>query len=86
MNVINNSYNKSVMCVPIGEIVLVSMPADGPVEAWQFPPDGQDTTATSSFTQQDVNEGTVWYKHYGSGTQRDTFQFQVTQFTVHSFG
>lgn len=74
------------MCVPVGEIVLVSMPADGPVEAWQFPPDGQDTTATSSFTQQDVNEGTVWYKHYGSGTQRDTFQFQVRQFTVHSIG
>ncbi|CAM4540352.1 unnamed protein product [Leuciscus chuanchicus] len=61
-----------------GEIVLVSMPADGPVEAWQSFPDGQDTTPTSSFTQQDVNEGTVWYRHYGSGTQRDTFQFQVS--------
>lgn len=63
------------MC--LGEIVLVSMPADGPVEAWQSFPDSQDTTPTSSFTQQDVNEGTVWYRHYGSGTQRDTFQFQV---------
>ncbi|XP_073717143.1 extracellular matrix organizing protein FRAS1 [Misgurnus anguillicaudatus] len=61
-----------------GEIVLVSMPADGPVEAWQFHPDGQDTTPTSSFTQQDINEGTVWYRHYGSGAQRDTFQFQVS--------
>ncbi|XP_073695623.1 extracellular matrix organizing protein FRAS1 [Garra rufa] len=61
-----------------GEIVLVSMPADGPVEAWQSFPDGQDPTPTSSFTQQDVNEGTVWYRHYGSGTQRDTFQFQVS--------
>ncbi|XP_042580368.1 extracellular matrix organizing protein FRAS1-like [Cyprinus carpio] len=61
-----------------GEIVLVSMPADGPVEAWQSFPDGQDTTPTSSFTQQDVNEGTVWYRHYGSTTQKDTFQFQVS--------
>ncbi|XP_051540724.1 extracellular matrix organizing protein FRAS1-like [Myxocyprinus asiaticus] len=60
-----------------GEIVLVSMPADGPVETWSFP-DDQDTTPTSSFTQQDINEGTVWYRHYGSGTQRDTFQFQVS--------
>uniref|UniRef100_A0A8C1C586 Fraser extracellular matrix complex subunit 1 n=1 Tax=Cyprinus carpio carpio TaxID=630221 RepID=A0A8C1C586_CYPCA len=60
-----------------GEIVLVSMPADGPVEAWQSFPDAQNTTPTSSFTQQDVNEGTVWYRHYGSGSQRDTFQFQV---------
>uniref|UniRef100_A0A8C1KDS0 Fraser extracellular matrix complex subunit 1 n=1 Tax=Cyprinus carpio TaxID=7962 RepID=A0A8C1KDS0_CYPCA len=61
-----------------GEIVLVSMPADGPVEAWQSFPDAQNTTPTSSFTQQDVNEGTVWYRHYGSGSQRDTFQFQVS--------
>uniref|UniRef100_A0A672MQB1 Extracellular matrix protein FRAS1-like n=1 Tax=Sinocyclocheilus grahami TaxID=75366 RepID=A0A672MQB1_SINGR len=67
------------------EIVLVSMPADGPVEAWQSFPDAQDTTPTSSFTQQDVNEGTVWYRHYGSGSQRDTFQFQVRR-TQLAFG
>ncbi|XP_046698206.1 extracellular matrix protein FRAS1 [Silurus meridionalis] len=61
-----------------GEIVLVSMAADGPVEAWQAFPEGRDTTPTSSFTQRDVNEGTVWYRHYGRGTQRDSFQFQVS--------
>ncbi|KAM9446229.1 extracellular matrix organizing protein FRAS1 [Clarias gariepinus] len=61
-----------------GEIVLVPMAADGPVEAWQTFPESRDTTPTSSFTQQDVNEGTVWYRHYGRGTQRDTFQFQVS--------
>lgn len=68
------------MCVfvCVGEIVLVSMAADGPMEAWQAFPERRDTTPTSSFTQQDVNEGTVWYRHYGRGTQRDTFQFQVT--------
>ncbi|RXN23492.1 extracellular matrix FRAS1-like protein [Labeo rohita] len=65
------------------EIVLVSMPADGPVEAWESFPDGQDPTPTSSFTQQDVNEGTVWYRHYGSGTleHRDRPYHHVRFFT-----
>ncbi|XP_017560623.2 extracellular matrix protein FRAS1 [Pygocentrus nattereri] len=61
-----------------GEIVFVPMPADGPVEAWQAFPEDRDTTPTTTFTQQDVNEGTVWYRHYGKSTQRDTFQFQVS--------
>lgn len=72
------------MYVFVGEIVLVSMAADGPVEAWQAFPEGRDTTPASSFTQQDVNEGTVWYRHYGRGTQRDTFQFQVTNTHKHT--
>ncbi|XP_035385518.1 extracellular matrix protein FRAS1 isoform X2 [Electrophorus electricus] len=61
-----------------GELVLVPMPADGPVEDWQASPLGRDSTPTSTFTQQDVNEGTVWYRHYGRGTERDRFQFQVS--------
>ncbi|XP_071003248.1 extracellular matrix organizing protein FRAS1-like, partial [Oncorhynchus clarkii lewisi] len=65
-----------------GKVVLVPMPADGPVEGWQPSPDDRSSTPTSSFTQQDVNEGTVWYKHFGSagasGPQGDTLQFQVT--------
>ncbi|TSN86075.1 Extracellular matrix protein FRAS1 [Bagarius yarrelli] len=61
-----------------GEIVLVSMASDGPVEAWQAFPQSRDATPTSSFTQQDVNEGTVWYRHYGRSTQKEIFQFQVS--------
>ncbi|CAB1319256.1 unnamed protein product [Coregonus sp. 'balchen'] len=65
-----------------GEVVLVPMQADGPVEGWQPSPDDRISTPTSSFTQQDVNEGTVWYKHFGiagaSGPQGETFQFQVS--------
>ncbi|CAB1322441.1 unnamed protein product, partial [Coregonus sp. 'balchen'] len=63
-----------------GEVVLVPMPADGPVEGWQPSPDDRISTPTSSFTQQDVNEGSVWYKHFGTAgrTQGDTFQFQVS--------
>uniref|UniRef100_A0A8B9RD46 Fraser extracellular matrix complex subunit 1 n=1 Tax=Astyanax mexicanus TaxID=7994 RepID=A0A8B9RD46_ASTMX len=57
--------------------VFVPMPADGPIEAWQAFPENRDTTPTTTFTQQDINEGTVWYRHYGKSTQRDTFQFQV---------
>lgn len=68
----------------VGEILLVSMAADGPVESWQAFPEGRDTTPTSSFTQRDVNEGTVWYRHYGRDTQRDTFQFQVTNTHTHT--
>ncbi|XP_056136283.1 extracellular matrix protein FRAS1 [Lampris incognitus] len=60
-----------------GEVVLVPMPADGPAEAWQ--PDADGSTPTSSFTQQDVNDGTVWYRHSGAGTHSDMFQFQLSR-------
>ncbi|KAG7220426.1 hypothetical protein INR49_003292 [Caranx melampygus] len=43
-----------------GEVVLVSMPADGPPEGWRPSlADDQGFTSTTSFTQQDVNDGTV---------------------------
>ncbi|XP_076856944.1 extracellular matrix organizing protein FRAS1 isoform X2 [Brachyhypopomus gauderio] len=61
-----------------GELVLVPMPADDPEEDWQDSPLGRDPTPTSTFTQQDVNEGTVWYRHYGGSIERDSFQFQVS--------
>uniref|UniRef100_A0A8C7MVD0 Fraser extracellular matrix complex subunit 1 n=1 Tax=Oncorhynchus kisutch TaxID=8019 RepID=A0A8C7MVD0_ONCKI len=63
-----------------GEVLLVPMPADGPLEGWHPSPDDRSSTPTSSFTQQDVNEGTVWYKHFGTTgmTEGDTFLFQVS--------
>ncbi|XP_028271091.1 extracellular matrix organizing protein FRAS1 isoform X8 [Parambassis ranga] len=62
-----------------GEVVLVSMPADGPPEGWRPSlTDDRGFTVTTSFTQQDVNDGTVWYRHFGSGSSGDSFQFQVS--------
>ncbi|KAM6954491.1 extracellular matrix organizing protein FRAS1 [Aplochiton taeniatus] len=61
-----------------GEVVLVPMPADGPSEAWQPSPGDRTSTPTSSFTQQDINEGTVWYRHYGNDQHSDSFLFQVS--------
>uniref|UniRef100_UPI001ED83835 extracellular matrix protein FRAS1 n=1 Tax=Scatophagus argus TaxID=75038 RepID=UPI001ED83835 len=62
-----------------GEVVLVSMPADGPAEGWRPSlTDDQGFTPTTSFTQQDVNDGTVWYRHFGRGSNSDSFQFQVS--------
>ncbi|KAJ8398108.1 hypothetical protein AAFF_G00431850 [Aldrovandia affinis] len=62
-----------------GEVVLlVPMPADGPADGWQRLPDGRAATSTTSFTQQDVNEGIVWYRHSGAGALWDTFQFQMS--------
>uniref|UniRef100_A0A8D0CH89 Fraser extracellular matrix complex subunit 1 n=1 Tax=Scleropages formosus TaxID=113540 RepID=A0A8D0CH89_SCLFO len=62
-----------------GELVLlVPMPADGPADGWQRLPDGRASVPTISFTQQDVNEGIVWYRHFGPGANRDTFEFQVS--------
>lgn len=61
-----------------GEVVLVSMPADGPPDGWRPSlTDDQGFTSTMSFTQQDVEDGTVWYRHFGHGTNSDSFQFQV---------
>uniref|UniRef100_A0A3Q3MY85 Fraser extracellular matrix complex subunit 1 n=1 Tax=Mastacembelus armatus TaxID=205130 RepID=A0A3Q3MY85_9TELE len=66
-----------------GEVVLVSMPADSPPEGWRPSlTDERGFTATTSFTQQDVNDGAVWYRHFGSGTGSDSFQFQVSADSV----
>ncbi|XP_013870055.1 extracellular matrix organizing protein FRAS1 [Austrofundulus limnaeus] len=62
-----------------GEVVLVSMPADSPPEGWRPSlTDARHFTSTTSFTQQDVNDGTVWYRHFGSGYESDSFHFQVS--------
>lgn len=55
------------------------MPADGPPEGW-LPSltDDRSFTATTSFTQQDVNDGAVWYRHFGTGSSGDSFLFQVS--------
>ncbi|XP_031463336.1 extracellular matrix protein FRAS1 [Phasianus colchicus] len=62
-----------------GEVVLlVPMPADGPAESWQLLPDGRAASPTTSFTQQDINNGVVWYRHSGTQVESDSFQFQVS--------
>ncbi|XP_029366253.1 extracellular matrix organizing protein FRAS1 isoform X2 [Echeneis naucrates] len=62
-----------------GEVVLVSMPADGPPEGWRPSlTDDRGFTSTTSFTQQDVDDGTVWYRHFGRDTNSDSFQFRVS--------
>ncbi|XP_029456255.1 extracellular matrix protein FRAS1 isoform X2 [Rhinatrema bivittatum] len=65
-----------------GELVLlVPMPADGPADGSRLLPDGRMATRTTSFTQQDIDEGVVWYRHSGSQSQSDSFQFQVSHGT-----
>ncbi|KAJ7419121.1 hypothetical protein WISP_55751 [Willisornis vidua] len=54
------------------------MPADGPAHSWQRLPDGRAASPTASFTQQDINEGIVWYRHSGAEVESDSFQFQVS--------
>uniref|UniRef100_A0A803XZT8 Calx-beta domain-containing protein n=1 Tax=Meleagris gallopavo TaxID=9103 RepID=A0A803XZT8_MELGA len=62
-----------------GEVVLlVPMPADGPAESWQLLPDGRAASPTTSFTQQDINNGIVWYRHSGTQVESDSFHFQVS--------
>ncbi|XP_007496032.2 extracellular matrix organizing protein FRAS1 isoform X2 [Monodelphis domestica] len=62
-----------------GEVVLLmNMPAGSPVDGRHHLPDGRMATPTNTFTQQDINEGIVWYKHLGSQAQSDSFNFQVS--------
>ncbi|CAN9512669.1 unnamed protein product [Ophioblennius macclurei] len=62
-----------------GEVVLMAMPADGPPDGWRTSlTDDRGFTATTSFTQQDVNDGSVWYRHFGADSSSDSFQFQVS--------
>ncbi|XP_056274598.1 extracellular matrix protein FRAS1 [Pseudoliparis swirei] len=62
-----------------GEVVLVSTLADGPAEGWRpAPADERGLTATTSFTQQDVNDGAVWYRHFGGDANADSFLFRVS--------
>nr|XP_056711523.1 LOW QUALITY PROTEIN: extracellular matrix organizing protein FRAS1 [Euleptes europaea] len=66
-----------------GEVVfLVPMPADDPGLKWQPMPNGRAATPTTSFTQQDINEGVIWYRHSGSETESDSFRFQVSSSTI----
>uniref|UniRef100_A0A4W3I1G5 Fraser extracellular matrix complex subunit 1 n=1 Tax=Callorhinchus milii TaxID=7868 RepID=A0A4W3I1G5_CALMI len=59
-------------------VLLVPMPADGPADGWQRLPDGRIATVTTSFTQQDIDDGIVWYRHSGTISTKDSFNFQVT--------
>ncbi|XP_053831515.1 extracellular matrix organizing protein FRAS1 [Vidua macroura] len=62
-----------------GEVVLlVPMPADGPADSWQLLPNGRAASPTTSFTQQDISDGIVWYRHSGAEVESDSFQFQVS--------
>lgn len=62
----------------LGEVVLLAnMPADNPADEGQHLPDGRTATPTSTFTQQDINEGALWYRHSGVPAQGDSFSFQV---------
>lgn len=54
------------------------MPADSPANEGQHLPDGRTATPTSTFSQQDIDEGIVWYRHSGVPAQSDSFRFQVT--------
>nr|XP_046204305.1 extracellular matrix organizing protein FRAS1-like [Oncorhynchus gorbuscha] len=47
-----------------GEVLLVPMPATARWKVGSPRPTTGVLPPTSSFTQQDVNEGTVWYKHW----------------------
>ncbi|XP_054995058.1 extracellular matrix organizing protein FRAS1 [Sorex araneus] len=65
-----------------GEVVLlINMPADSPADGGQHLPDGRTATPTSTFTQQDIDEGIVWYRHSGVPAQSDSFRFQVSSAT-----
>ncbi|XP_070468854.1 extracellular matrix organizing protein FRAS1 isoform X1 [Equus przewalskii] len=65
-----------------GEVVLlVNMPADSPADEGQHLPDGRTAAPTSTFTQQDIDEGIVWYRHSGVPAQSDSFRFQVSSAT-----
>lgn len=73
--------SNSVACASLGEVVLLmDLPADSPaepVEERQHLPDGRMPTPISTFTQQDINDGIVWYRHLGAPAQSDSFHFQV---------
>ncbi|XP_048220046.1 extracellular matrix organizing protein FRAS1 isoform X2 [Perognathus longimembris pacificus] len=65
-----------------GEVVLLmNLPADSPASGGQHLPDGRTVTPTSTFTQQDIDEGIVWYRHSGAPAQSDSFRFQVSRVT-----
>ncbi|XP_064918597.1 extracellular matrix organizing protein FRAS1 isoform X3 [Columba livia] len=60
-----------------GDVVLL-VPADGPADPRQLLPDGRAASPTRSFTQQDVDDGLVWYRHSGAAGDSDSFQFEVS--------
>uniref|UniRef100_A0A8C6YA37 VWFC domain-containing protein n=1 Tax=Naja naja TaxID=35670 RepID=A0A8C6YA37_NAJNA len=67
-----------------GEVVfLVPMPADDSGLGWQPLASGGRATPITTFTQQDINEGVIWYRHSGAETESDSFRFQVRYTITH---
>ncbi|XP_069341542.1 extracellular matrix organizing protein FRAS1 [Eulemur rufifrons] len=65
-----------------GQLVLLgNTPADGPAPGGQHLPDGRTATPVSTFTQRDIDQGAVWYRHSGAPGQSDSFRFQVSRAT-----
>uniref|UniRef100_A0A6I8NJC9 Fraser extracellular matrix complex subunit 1 n=1 Tax=Ornithorhynchus anatinus TaxID=9258 RepID=A0A6I8NJC9_ORNAN len=65
----------------LGEVVLLpTLPADGPADGEQ-PSSGEGAPIpTATFTQQDIDDGSVWYRLSGTPAQaqQDSFRFEVS--------
>lgn len=91
ISILLSQRSNRMACASLGEVVLLmDLPADSPAgpagpaagptspaEEGQHLPDGRMATPTSTFTQQDIDDGIVWYRHSGALTQSDAFHFQV---------
>uniref|UniRef100_A0A8C4NL64 Calx-beta domain-containing protein n=1 Tax=Eptatretus burgeri TaxID=7764 RepID=A0A8C4NL64_EPTBU len=62
-----------------GEILLmVVMPLDTVDDQWEKMGGGQVATPVSVFSQQDVNDGIVWYRHTGQRSTRDFVRMSIS--------
>uniref|UniRef100_UPI00359004A1 extracellular matrix organizing protein FRAS1 isoform X2 n=1 Tax=Myxine glutinosa TaxID=7769 RepID=UPI00359004A1 len=57
---------------------MVVMPLDSVDDQWEKMGGGQVATPVSVFSQQDVNDGIVWYRHIGQRTTRDFVRMSIS--------
>lgn len=58
-------------------MMMVPTPAEGPGTGWTMMEDGMMGTRVVRFSQRDIDEGRIYYKHSGTHLLSDRFTFEV---------
>ena len=57
--------------------MVVPKPQGGATAGWTDVGDGKMAAQMFRFLQRDINEGRIWYQHYGKTHKQDSFVFEV---------
>ena len=66
------------MCLISGDVLMVvAIPDEGLPEGWEDLGNGLMSKRLMRFKQADIDEGRIYYKHFGQESTADYFMFEV---------